>query len=97
MPESDASAPLAREAVAEFPSAPVGAAAVVVDIRRAGEVNKRTINVVFQFAHALAAIGARRALCGTADFKQIWELCRGDTVCQLYEDIGDAYAAVGGV
>lgn len=39
LPETNASAPLAAEVVAEFRSAVAGAGAVVVDLRRAGKVS----------------------------------------------------------
>jgi hypothetical protein len=95
LPETDESGPLAAEVVAEFRSAVTGAAAVVVDLRRAGEVNKRTLNVSFQFAHELSARGVLRALCGSAVLKEIWDACRGGTICQMCEDITEACAAVG--
>jgi hypothetical protein len=59
MPESDKSAPVAAEVVAEFRSAIVGTPAVVVDLRRAGEVNNRTLNVAFQMARALKGCDIR--------------------------------------
>jgi hypothetical protein len=97
LPEmTDDSAPLAAEVVAEFRAAVVGAGAVIVDLRRAGELNKRTLNVSFQFARALADIGARRALCGPAAFKTIWGLCKGDTVAPCHVEFGAAVAAAGG-
>jgi hypothetical protein len=95
MPESGESAPLAAAVVAEFRSAIAGAAAVVLDLRRAGEVNKQTLNVAFRMAHALRADGVRGVLCGPAHLKEIGDLCRGGTACQLYEDIAEACAAVG--
>jgi hypothetical protein len=94
LPETDESGPLAAEVVTEFRSAVAGAEAVVVDLRRAGEVNKRTLNVSFQFVHALTAVGARRALCGSADLKQIWDLCRGGAVSPCFEDLAEAVASV---
>jgi hypothetical protein len=95
LPECDASAPLAAEVLAELCSAIVGAAAVVVDLRGAGEVNKRTLSVSFQMARAVKVCGRRGALCGSATLKQIWEVCWGNTVCDLYEDIEEACVAVG--
>ena len=71
MPETDDSAPVAAEVVAEFRSAVAGAGSVVIDFRRAGEVNKRTLSVSFQLAHALTDIGGRRALCGVADLESL--------------------------
>ena len=94
LPESDDSAPLAAEVVAEFRSAVAGASAVVVDLRGAGEINKRTLNVTFRMVHGLVVIGARRALCGSVFLKQIWDLCQGGTLCAVYEEFEEARAAV---
>ena len=96
MPEMAESVPLVAEVVGEFRSAIAGQSAVVVDLRQAGEVNKRTLSVSFQFAHALTGIGARRALCGSAGLKQIWELCRGGTVAPCFEELEAAIRSVGG-
>ena len=96
MPEMAESVPLVAEVVSEFRSAIASLSAVVVDLRRAGEVNGRTLSVTFQFAHALTATGARRALCGAADLKQIWDLCRGGTIAPCFEDLPAAIAAAGG-
>jgi hypothetical protein len=96
MPESDESAPLAATVVAEFRSAIGAAAAIVIDLRRAGEVNKRTLNVTFQMARELKTRGIRGVLCGSAALKEIWDLCRGGTVCPLFPDIREALAALDG-
>ena len=95
LPETDESAALAAEVVAAFRSAVTGATAVVVDLRRAGEVNKRTLSVSFQLARELSAQGAKRALCGSKNLKEIWDVCRGYTICQAYQDMAEALAAVG--
>jgi hypothetical protein len=96
LPETDESAALAAEVVAAFRSAVTGATAVVVDLRRAGEVNKRTVLVSIQLARALSAQGAKGALCGSKDLKKIWDICRGYTICQAYQDMAEALAAVSG-
>ena len=96
MPETAEPVPLVAAVVGEFRSAIAGRSAVVVDLRRAGEVNKRTLSVSFQLAHALAATGARCALCGSADLKQIWDLCTGGTIAQCFEDLPAAIVAAGG-
>jgi hypothetical protein len=94
LPETDESAPLAAEVIHEFRSTVTDAAAVVVDLRGASEVNKRTLSVTFQFAAELATRGIPRALCGSAVFKDIWDSCRGETFCRMYEGISEACAAV---
>lgn len=94
MPEMAESVPLVADVLSEFRSAIANQLAVVVDLRRAGEINKRTLSVSFQFAHALTAIGTRRAFCGSADFKQIWDLCKGATVAPCFEALEEALAAV---
>lgn len=93
--ETDMSAPLAAEVVAELRSAIVGAAAVLVDLRRAGKVNVRALSVAFQLAHELKRCGIPGALCGSTDLNEIWDMCRGGTVCNLYADLEEAYGAVG--
>jgi hypothetical protein len=96
IPEMAESVPIVAEVVDEFRSAIAGRQAVVVDLRRAGEVNKRTLSVAFQLARALTAIGARRALCGSTDLKQIWDLCKGGTIAPCLEDFQAAVVAAGG-
>jgi hypothetical protein len=96
MPESDESAPLAAEVIAEFRYAIEGRSAVVVDLRRAGEINKQTLGVTARMARELRDTGVRGALVGSARLKEIWDLCRGDTLCRLYEDIENACADVRG-
>jgi hypothetical protein len=96
LPETDESAPLAAQVVAEFRSAVSGAAAVVVDLRRAGAVNHRTLSVIFQFARELRARDVPRALCGSALQEEIWEVSRGVAICQMYEGMTEACAAVSG-
>lgn len=96
MPEMAECVPLVDEVVDEFRSAIAGRPAVVVDLRRAGAVNKRTLGVAFQLAGTLAAVAARRALCGSADLKQIWDLCKGGTLAACFEDFRGAVTAAGG-
>lgn len=93
LPETDSSGPLAQEVVAEFRSAIGEAGACVVDLRRAGEVNKQTLSVSFQFARSLKAIGARRALC-SAELRPIWKMCKGGMVAPCFDELEAAIKSV---
>jgi hypothetical protein len=35
-------------------------------------------------------------LCGAVVFKQIWDVCRGGSLCAAYEELEEARAAVAG-
>lgn len=96
IPEMAEAVPLVAEVLEEFRSTTAGRPAVVVDLRRAGEVNKRTLSVTFQLARALTAAGAWRVLCGSTGLKQIWDLCKGDTIAPCFEDFTGAVIAAGG-
>jgi hypothetical protein len=94
MPEMDASGPPAADVVGEFQSAVAGAHAVVVDLRRAGEVNKRTISLCFQFARELKNLGVRRALCGSFALQQVWAICKGNLFSPCVVDLEEAIRMV---
>lgn len=96
VPEMAETVPLVGEVQDEFRSAVIGRSAVVVDLRRAGEVNKRTLSVVFQFTRTLTAGGARQALCATTGLKQIWDVCGGGRIAECFEDLPAALRSVGG-
>jgi hypothetical protein len=95
MPDMGEGGPLAGDIVAELQAAYLGSpAGVVLDVRAAGEINHRTLAVVFALARELSGRAAHRAVCGTADFVKIWELCRFPSVCPAYADMVVAETSV---
>jgi hypothetical protein len=86
----------AREVVKAFREAVAGWPIVVVDFRRAGEVNKRALSVVFDVARHLSASGASAALCGDGTLKKVWDICQGGRVCSMFDDFDAALSAAAG-
>lgn len=95
LPETDESAAaLAAEVVEAFRAEIAGASAVVVDLRLAGEIHTRTPDLVFQLVHELTYRGIQGALCASAGFRHIWDLCQGGSFCPCYPTAAQARAAV---
>jgi hypothetical protein len=95
MPEMGEGGPSTAEIVGALRAARLGSpVGVVLDIRAAGEINHRTLAVVSTLAQELSGRAVRRAVCRTADFVTIWEMCRFPSICPAYADMATAEASV---
>ena len=96
IPELNGPNPTERGVVEEFTdalsSSPAG---VVLDIRSAGEINKRTLSLVLLLAGALSRSGLRRAICCTPGAAEVLQVSRMTGVCPCYTDLLQALSSLG--
>jgi hypothetical protein len=95
MPDMGGGGPPTGDIVGELRAAHLGSPdGVVLDVRAAGDINHRTLAVVFALARELSGAATRLAVCGTADFVKIWGMCRFPSVCPAYADMVAAEASM---
>jgi hypothetical protein len=96
MPEMSDGGPRSADVVAELKAANLGSpTGTVLDVQASGNINHRTIALIFALVRHLSSLGTRHAVCGDVEFVNIWKnICGFGSVSTAYADMALALASV---